>query len=83
MDRLQPDRFREPNPDASDEGYDRARQREIDDEMTRAELRKQAEDRAIASAMKLLGLQGEVADSALRTLYRFGVMDGALRVAAV
>lgn len=78
---MQPERIREPNPDAEDEGYDRARQQKLDDEMVRDELRKKAEDRAVADAMKILALNGEMAESALRTLYKFGVMDGALRVA--
>lgn len=45
---LQPERIREPNPDAEDEAYDRARQREVDAENFCAcgrELRSEAEQR--------------------------------------
>lgn len=78
-ERLQPLRERHVNPDAEDEGYDRIRQRELDEQIARDEARQAAEDKAVASAAKVIGVTGGAAETALRTLYRFGVMDGLLR----
>lgn len=79
--RLQPDRYIPENPDAEDEGYERARQRELDEEMVQQALRRESEDRAVADAMKWLGISDKTAEDTLRTLYRFGFMDGAMRAA--
>lgn len=76
---LQPPHLLERERRNEDDAYDEARQRELEEEMIRDELRQEAEDRAVAAAVIILGVSGETASAALHVLYRLGVMDGVLR----
>ncbi len=71
--------IREPDPDAEDRAYDEQRQRRLDEETERDEMRDKAQERAVRQAAALLGVQGDaVAEATLRVIYQLGYMDGVL-----
>lgn len=75
---LQPPHLDPLPPKDEDEAYDDYRQRRLDDETARDELRAKAEEDAVQAAARFLGLRSESAISSLRVLYQLGYMDGVL-----